>query len=113
MQTSTSYLFTLPFCLCRMEAAKIFQRVKNILIFSTLQLSLVECRGKSRDRPMRQDSKSNFGIKMLLKVYKGIFHIPENLNHYSKGDYREAERKFLKYALEQRMIETQEELFIE
>jgi hypothetical protein len=28
-----------------------------------------------------------------------MFQIPENLNHYSKKDYKIAERKFLKYTL--------------
>ena len=39
------------------------------------------------------------GLQLLLKKYKDIFRIPENLNHYSKKDFKIAERKFLKYAL--------------
>ena len=57
--------------------------------------------------------KTNRGIKSLLEIYKAIFRIPENLSHYSERDYRAAERKFLKYALEQRSIEMKEELFRE
>jgi len=60
---------------------------------------------------MRKDSRTNRGIKALIRLYKSIFHTPENLNHYSERDYRKAERKFLKYALEQRMIESEEKLF--
>jgi hypothetical protein len=60
---------------------------------------------------MRKASKTNRGIKSLIRLYKTIFRIPENLNHYSKRDYRKAERKFLKYALEQRRVENEEELF--
>ena len=60
---------------------------------------------------MRKDSRTNRGIKSLITLYKNIFRIPENLNHYSKRDYRKAERKFLKYALEQRKVENEEELF--
>jgi hypothetical protein len=60
---------------------------------------------------MRKDSRTNRGIKSLIRLYKSIFRTPENLNHYSERDYRKAERKFLKYALEQRMIESDEELF--
>jgi len=60
---------------------------------------------------MRKDSRTNRGIKSLIRLYKSIFRTPENLNHYSERDYRKAERKFLKYALEQRMIESEEELF--
>ena len=60
---------------------------------------------------MRKDSRTNRGIKSLVRLYKNIFRSPENLNHYSKRDYRKAERKFLKYALEQRRIDNTEELF--
>jgi len=60
---------------------------------------------------MRTDSRTNRGIKSLVRLYKNIFRSPENLNHYSKRDYRKAERKFLKYALEQRRIDNAEELF--
>jgi len=59
---------------------------------------------------MRTDSRTNRGIKSLVRLYKNIFRSPENLNHYSKRDYRKAERKFLKYALEQRRINNAEEL---
>lgn len=40
------------------------------------------------------------GIKNLLNHYRRIFRIPENVNHYSDEDYRCAERKFVKYALD-------------
>jgi hypothetical protein len=59
---------------------------------------------------MRKDSRTNRGIKSLIRLYKKIFRIPENLNHYSKKDYRKAERRFLKHALEQRRIENAGEL---
>jgi hypothetical protein len=64
-----------------------------------------------RQLRMKKRLKSKPGIQLLVQKYKAIFRIPENQHHYSKRDYRNAERKFLKYALEQRMIETQEELF--
>jgi hypothetical protein len=44
-----------------------------------------------------------------MKIYMNISRIPENRNHYSEKDYRNAERKFLKYSLEQRKIEMEEE----
>ena len=59
---------------------------------------------------MKKESRTNRGIKSLIRLYKSIFRTPENLNHYSKRDYRKAERKFLKYALEQRRIDNAEEL---
>jgi len=55
------------------------------------------------------DLKANRGIKALMKIYRNISRIPENRNHYSEKDYRNAERKFLKYSLEQRKIEMEEE----
>ena len=55
--------------------------------------------------------RSKPGIILLLERYRAIFRREENQKYYSKQDFREAERKFLKYALEQRRIETQEELF--
>ncbi len=55
--------------------------------------------------------RANRGIQALIKIYKNTFRIPENLNHYSEKDYRNAERKFLKYALEQRKIEMEGEPF--
>ena len=45
---------------------------------------------------MEQHLKSNAGIKVLLKQAKQKFRIPENLNHYSKDDYKRAEKKFVK-----------------
>ena len=57
--------------------------------------------------------KANRGIKTLLENYRTLFRIPENANHYSEKDYRAAERKFLKYALEKGSIEFEEELLKE
>jgi len=58
---------------------------------------------------MGNNLRANRGIRALIKIYKDIFRIPENLNYYSEKDYRNAERKFLKYSLEQRKIEMEEE----
>jgi hypothetical protein len=58
---------------------------------------------------MGTNLRANRGIQALIKIYKNIFRVPENLNHYSEKDYRVAERKFLKQALEQREIEMEEE----
>ena len=55
--------------------------------------------------------KVNLGIKALIEMYKKMFRIPENLNHYSKKDFRKAERKFLKHALGQSRIDNEGELF--
>ena len=58
---------------------------------------------------MKIQNKS--GIRLLLEKYRAIFRTEENRNYYGEEDYRKAERKFLKYALEQRRIEVQEKLF--
>jgi len=55
--------------------------------------------------------KTKSGIRLLLQRYKSMFRTDENRKHYSEEDFRKAERKFLKYALEQRRIEIQEERF--
>jgi len=49
---------------------------------------------------MNKSSKKTTGIELLIKQYKEIFRIPENLLHYTEADFRLAERKFLKWALD-------------
>lgn len=60
---------------------------------------------------MKKGLKNKSGIQLLIHKYRSMFRIPENQNHYSDKDYRNAERKFLKYVLEQRRIEIQDEIF--
>jgi len=48
---------------------------------------------------MKKEFTKNAGIKLMLKKYKKVFRVPENLNYYSNKDYQIAEKKFLKYAL--------------
>ena len=52
---------------------------------------------------MKRCARQNSGILMLIRRYKQIFRIPENLNHYTKADYILAEKKFVKYALAERI----------
>ena len=47
-------------------------------------------------------SESRSGLEVMVEKYKNMFRIPENVNYYSEEDYRLAERKFLKYLLEER-----------
>ena len=61
------------------------------------------------DPEMGNGMKANRGIKTLLEIYRNLFRIPENTNHYSDRDYRAAERKFLKYALTKRRMKLEEE----
>jgi len=39
------------------------------------------------------------GLKALIKKYRKKFRIPENLDHYGEDDYRQAEKKYLKFCL--------------
>jgi len=48
---------------------------------------------------MSKNQRGNNGIQLLIKRYRKVFRISENLEYYSKKDYRIAEKKFLKYAL--------------
>lgn len=48
---------------------------------------------------MQKEFTKNSGLKMLLKKYKKLFRIPENLYYYSEEDYQLAEKKFIKFAL--------------
>jgi hypothetical protein len=59
---------------------------------------------------MREKLTAVSGIKLLLRRYRNIFQIPENLNHYSEEDYKIAERKFLKYALGETKVDDQKVL---
>jgi len=40
------------------------------------------------------------GIELLLRKYRKMFRIPENLDFYSEEDFKQAEKKFIKYALQ-------------
>lgn len=48
---------------------------------------------------MKTEARNNTGIKLLLEQYRKQFRIPENIEYYSPEDYRNAEKKFLKYVL--------------
>lgn len=40
------------------------------------------------------------GLECLVKHLRTEFRIPENLNHYSKEDFRAAERKYIEYCID-------------
>ena len=48
----------------------------------------------------------------MVEKYKNMFRIPENVNYYTVEDYRLAERKFLKYLLEERHPHIERDLCI-
>lgn len=39
------------------------------------------------------------GLEQLVEKWRNEFRRPENTNHYTKTDLKEAERKFVKYKL--------------
>ena len=57
---------------------------------------------------MKKHSEQKSGIQLVLDRYRATFRVPENQNHYSNEDYKMAERRFLKYAIEQGVIESWE-----
>jgi hypothetical protein len=48
---------------------------------------------------MQRNLRENSGIQLLLKRYRSLFQISENLNYYSREDFKVAEKKFLKFLL--------------
>ena len=48
---------------------------------------------------MEKISKEASGIELLIRKYQEMFRIPENIWYYAKSDFRAAERKFIKWAL--------------
>ena len=48
---------------------------------------------------MKDCCLKNVGLENLYKKYQQAFRIPENLNHYSERDYRNAERSFIRYGI--------------
>ena len=48
---------------------------------------------------MNERYKEPDGMKQLVERYRKMFQIPENLNYYSKENYKSAEKKFIKFAL--------------
>ena len=48
---------------------------------------------------MEKTSKETSGIELLVRKYQEMFRIPENIWYYAKSDFRAAERKFIKWAL--------------
>lgn len=48
---------------------------------------------------MERDNRNPTGIKRLINECRKQFRIPENLNHYSEDDYREAEKRYVKFCL--------------
>ncbi len=48
---------------------------------------------------MQRDNYQPTGLKLLINECRKNFRIPENLDHYSANDLRDAEKKYMKYCL--------------
>lgn len=48
---------------------------------------------------MQKDSYQPTGLRLLINKCRENFRIPENLEHYSANDLRDAEKKYVKYCL--------------
>jgi hypothetical protein len=48
---------------------------------------------------MNDNANATHGIELLVEKCRDDFRRPENVNHYQHDDYKEAERKFVKYCL--------------
>jgi hypothetical protein len=44
-------------------------------------------------------SNADNGIRLLVQKYRNEFKRPENTDFYSENDYKEAEKKFVKFCL--------------
>ena len=52
-----------------------------------------------------QNKSSQNGLKVLVREYRKQFRIPENLDHYSDEDYRNAEQKYIRMCVTQGICE--------
>ena len=48
---------------------------------------------------MEIKGKKGHGVKLLRKMYRKKFRVPENTNFYSKEDLKKAEKKYVKLCL--------------
>ncbi len=51
-----------------------------------------------------KDGKGKNGLQSLAAFYQSLFHIEENIYHYSSDDYQNAKRKFVQYLMKNRAV---------
>jgi hypothetical protein len=49
---------------------------------------------------MKKSKCSAHGIELLVEKCRNEFRCPENTDYYTENDYKEAERKFVKFCLD-------------
>jgi len=45
------------------------------------------------------DTKKDDGLRRKIRQGRRLFRIPENTDHYSDENYKEAEKKFVKFCV--------------
>ena len=60
--------------------------------------------GTTTKPQMINNKKSENGLQKLVLHYQSLFDIEENYNYYSRNEYQNAKRKFVKYLLNNRML---------
>lgn len=50
---------------------------------------------------MTHDRKAEVGLERLIRRYVEQFRIAENLEHYSRKDYKKAQKRFVKHCLQE------------
>ena len=48
---------------------------------------------------MDNSSNTDQGIRMLIQKCRKEFRRPENINYYTENDFKEAEKKFVKFCM--------------
>jgi len=48
---------------------------------------------------MANSSDTNQGIRLLIQKFRNEFRRPENIDYYTENDFKEAEKKFVKFCL--------------
>lgn len=48
---------------------------------------------------MNHNVSPDIGLRRLIRQCRNEFRSPENLNHYAEEDFREAERKYIRFCL--------------
>ena len=48
---------------------------------------------------MANSSNTNQGIRLLIQKCRNEFRRPENIDYYTENDFKEAEKKFVKFCL--------------
>jgi hypothetical protein len=71
-----------------------------LLIISRPTLAAFEHPVYGQKMMMADTPDRKTGIRLLIQNLKKEFRIPENLKHYSEKDFQEAEKKFLKFCLQ-------------